>query len=289
MQEFITEPGEAGTRADVFVTSKYPAFTRSSLAALFKQQLIKIDGHPAKASQKIRIGNRVLVDEQLLNSEPPTIELPIIYEDDDVVVMDKPSEVLTHSKGALNPEGTVASFIKPRLNDSSLQGNRAGIAHRLDRATSGVIIAAKNNLALKHLQKQFSNRKTKKTYLAIVEGVPEPHEGIIDIPIARNPRHPKTFMASSLGKSAQTSYKVLKLIQKGDRDYALLELKPTTGRTHQLRVHLAYIKHPVVGDLLYGKESADGRLLLHAAELELTLPGGIRQTFKVTPPKDFKL
>lgn len=277
MQEFYVEPADAGVRADIFVASRYPKFTRSSLEALFDQELIQINGAVAKPSQKTKPGDKVEVDETLLNLVPPAIDLPVIYEDDNVIVINKPAGVLTHSKGALNLEGTVASFIADKVS-SDLSGNRAGIVHRLDRATSGVIIAAKNVATQSKLQKQFSQRLAKKTYLAVVEGTLEPAEAVIDVPIERNPKRPQTFRAGASGKPAQTAYKVLKTFGQGIHKYTLLELKPTTGRTHQLRVHLAYIGHPIVGDYIYGHEAE--QMLLQAKSLEITLPGGHRQVFK---------
>ena len=210
----------------------------------------------------------------------------MLYENSDVVVIDKPAGVLTHSKGALNLEPTVASVIRAKLNDKNLTGNRAGIVHRLDRATSGIIICARNQKALDWLQKQFSTRRVRKTYLAVVEGILAPKEAIIDVPIGRNPKRPQTFKATTAGKPAQTQYKVLKTVKKGGKDFSRVELEPITGRTHQIRVHLAYIGHPVTGDPVYGHGGQV--MLLHARKLELTLPGGAKKTFSVPPPKAFK-
>jgi len=264
------------------VAGKYPEFSRSALEQLFDRNLVVLDGRPIKASQKTKAGDQIKVDEKLLRTEPVPIELPIIYEDNEVVVINKPGGILTHSKGALNTEGTVASFIKGKITDKNLTGNRAGIVHRLDRATTGVIIGAKSESSLKFLQKQFSTRKTKKTYIAIVGGTPKPLEAIIDAPILRNPKKPQTFKVDPSGKPAQTHYKVIKeLVGK-----SLVELKPVTGRTHQLRVHLAYIGHPIIGDRIYGKEAE--HMLLHAQSLELTLPNGQRRVFEAPLPGYFK-
>ena len=136
------------------------------------------------------------------------------------------------------------------------------------------------------LQKQFAQRKTKKIYLAIVEGEPKPEQAVIDAPIARNPKKPQTFRVSPEGKSAQTQYSVLKSFVKKDKRYSLLELKPLTGRTHQLRVHLAYIGHPIVGDHVYGSDGA--RLMLHATSLEITIPTSQRKVFEAAMPQDIK-
>jgi 23S rRNA pseudouridine1911/1915/1917 synthase len=287
MHEFEVDKTDVGKRADVYVAAQYPQFTRSALEALFEQKLVKINDEPIKPAHKIKEGERVLVDETLLKLEPPIIELPIIYEDDNVIVIDKPSGILTHSKGALNTEATVASFIKDKLNDGNLEGNRAGIVHRLDRGTSGVIITAKNAEALSRLQKQFSKRKAKKRYIAVVEGILKPKAAIIDAPMMRNPAKPQTFKVSAGGKPAITEYGVLKSFKKGSKTYSLIELKPQTGRTHQLRVHMAYVGHPIVGDHIYGHEG-EGSMLLHAASLEITLPNSERRTFEADTPKSIK-
>lgn len=284
MQEFIAEQTDAGVRADVYVTSKYPSFTRSALEALFDQKLVQINGEPAKASHKVKPGDKVSVDETLLKLEPPEIDLQVIYEDNDVITINKPAGVLTHSKGALNLEGTVASFIKSKVK--GLEGNRAGIVHRLDRATSGVIITAKNPEALSKLQKQFSKRKAKKAYIAVVEGVLDPEAAIIDAPVARNPAKPQTFKVTASGKPAVTEYRTIKTFEKGNATYSLVELKPQTGRTHQLRVHMAYIGHPIVGDPVYGH--GGDSLLLHAESLEITLPDSQRKTFTAPTPERIK-
>jgi RluA family pseudouridine synthase len=144
------------------------------------------------------------------------------------------------------------------------------------------MIGAKTPEALSWLQKQFSTRKVKKTYMAVVSGHLRTEQAIIDMPIERNPKKPQTFRAGSNGKPAVTEYKVLRA---GDK-YSLLELKPTTGRTHQLRVHLAQIGHPIAGDTLYGGPEAD-RLYLHAQSLELTLPDKTRKVFTVPVPAEF--
>lgn len=283
MREFTAEAEDAGERLDLVVASKYPQFTRSALGRLFENKMVSVKNIPTKPAYRVQAGDFISVDETYLNSEPPPIGLPVIYEDDDIVVIDKPAGILTHSKGALNLEPSVASFISLKLNDGKLSGNRAGIVHRLDRPTSGVMVAAKNHKALIFFQKQFSNKKVRKTYIAVVVGEIEPPEAIIDIPIARNPKKPQTFTVSPAGKSALTIYKRIKSFQKSGKSYSLIELKPETGRTHQLRVHLAHIGHPIVGDRIYGQEK-DG-LMLHASSLELTLPSGQRKIFKAPVPE----
>lgn len=293
MLEFKVKQSETGKRADIVVSKHLPAYSRSSLKQLFSKGLVSVDAVPIKASHKFTEGELTKIDTALLEIQPSNIKIPIIYEDDDVIVMNKPAGVLTHSKGALNIEPTVASFIRPMITDKSMNDNRAGIVHRLDRATSGVIIAAKNEKTLKWLQKQFSTRKVKKNYLAIVEGVPSPSEAIIDAPIERNSKKPQTFKVGGGGRPAQTHYKVLKKLnpptprlRKAGKSYSLLELKPQTGRTHQLRVHLKYIEHPIVGDMVYGH--SQDNMYLHAKSLEITMPGGETKVFLAPIPKIFK-
>ncbi|MGA3150182.1 MAG: RluA family pseudouridine synthase [Candidatus Saccharimonadales bacterium] len=284
MRQLKVRVSDAGKRADIFVSEKYPEFSRSSLNKLFDSNTVRLGKATVKASHRLKNGEILSVDDRLLRARPRAINLPVIYEDKDVVVVDKPAGILTHSKGAMNDEATVASFLQPKITDNALSGNRAGIVHRLDRHTSGVIIGAKTNAALKHLQKQFTGRKTAKTYLAVVEGWPEPEAAIIDAPIGRNPRKPQTFKVSSSGRPAQTAYRTLKVFTKNGQKYAFLELKPATGRTHQIRVHLSYIGHPIVGDSLYGH--AGPKLLLHAHKLEITLPNREHEVFEASVPDD---
>lgn len=270
-------------RLDLFVVSKLPDLSRSYIKYLATHGKIMVNGEvPQKSGLNLRTGDVVDVHyDQITDEEIPIIDLPILYEDDDCVVVEKPAGLLTHSKGAFNPEATIATFIEPRLKD--YVGDRAGIVHRLDRITSGVIICAKTAAAHTHLQKQFSIRKTKKTYMAVVEGKLEPTQAIIDMPIERNPKKPQTFRVGANGKTAQTAYKVL----ESNDTYSLVELKPHTGRTHQLRVHMANQGHPIVGDTLYGAQPAE-RVFLHAAALEITLPNRERKVFESPVPASFK-
>lgn len=286
MQEFMVAPEQAGHRLDIFMAQNYPQFSRSSLESLFDKGMVSVNNEQQKASYRVKPGDQIVIDETYLKREPEPIDLPIIYENEDVIVINKPAGILTHSKGALNLEASVASFIKDKLTDEKLTGNRAGIVHRLDRQTSGVIITAKNTQALHWLQKQFSTRKVKKTYQAIVEGVLDPAEAVIEASIGRNPKKPQTFKVMAAGKPATTHYKSIRQFKKDGKDYTEAELRPQTGRTHQLRVHLAYISHPIVGDYIYGHQERP--MMLHAKSLELTLPNRERRVFDAPLPKRFK-
>lgn len=269
-------------RLDQRVLEQIPTLTRSFAAKLIEDGNVTVNGYPVlKPGYKMREGDVVCVDhDESEFHKIPVIELEILYEDDDCVVINKPVGLLSHSKGAFNPEATVATWLRGRL--TSMEGERAGIVHRLDRATSGVMICAKTDAAHAWLQKQFSQRRVKKMYTTVIRGTLNPSEAVIDMPIERNPKAPATFRVGVNGKSALTQYKVLTEGQK----YSLVELRPETGRTHQLRVHLAHQGHAIVGDYMYNGEVAD-RLYLHATSLELTLPNHERRVFNVPVPNVF--
>lgn len=269
-------------RLDQYVISKQPSFTRSHAVKLIEQGRVLVNNKPQlKAGYKLRPKDNIVINfDENEKINIPEIDLEIVYEDNDCIVINKPVGILTHSKGAYNPEATVATWLSARIK--GIDEERAGIVHRLDRATSGVMILAKNADSLSWLQKQFSQRRTKKQYIAITQGIFKQLEAEIDMPIERNPKKPQTFRVGSNGKSASTTYKV---IDSSDK-YSFVRLRPFTGRTHQLRVHLAQLGHPIVGDQLYGGERAD-RLYLHAESLEITLPDKRRKTFSVKVPKQF--
>lgn len=269
-------------RLDQRVVEQMPTLTRSFGGRLINEGKVRINGQVVtKPGYKMRPGDQVEIDhDEAEFLKIPRIDLPVLYEDDDCVVIIKPVGLLTHSKGAFNPEATVATWLRGRLR--SMEGERAGIVHRLDRATSGVMICAKTPEAHSWLQKQFSQRRVKKMYTAITEGNFRNHEFAIDMPIARNPRQPQKFRVSADGRPAQTGCSVVKTASR----CSLIELRPFTGRTHQLRVHMSHIKHPIIGDTLYGGREAP-RLFLHATTLELTLPNRQRRVFEAPVPEAF--
>jgi 23S rRNA pseudouridine1911/1915/1917 synthase len=329
-------------RLDLYLAKEQPEFSRSLWQKYIKAGFVSVNGKVTTDFRARHDSDKITTNISKHVKQP--LDLPVIYEDDQVIVIDKPAGVLTHSKGALNDEFTVADFVRlktnrrlqaPSLQDfqenadplqapSLQENNRFGIVHRLDRATSGVIIAAKNDTAKKFLQKQFSDRKAHKTYLAIVEKAPKEPVAQINLPIARNPKKPSEFRVDPKGKPAITNYRVLETFND---QTALIELKPLTGRTHQLRVHLSSIGSPIVGDAIYNRRSIDtvstktasstasselavGRrslenlasselavrtvgqkMLLHALSLEITIPSdreNRRQIFTAEPPADFQ-
>lgn len=268
-------------RLDAYVAQYWPEQSRSTWQKLIEAGQVTVNGQVI-TSVKYDLGE----DDYVNVKEPQAPDhsdkkLPIIYEDENVIVIDKPVGVLTHSKGALNDEFTVAEFVRPKTSYKA-DTNRPGIIHRLDRATSGVLLCVKNDKTATYISRQFSQRTVKKRYAAVTSGIPEQMEAFIDLPIGRNPNAPSTFKVDAGGKPAETYYSVT---DHSDR-HALIRLEPKTGRTHQLRVHLAYIKCPIVGDDVYGTEKAD-RMYLHAEQLEVTLPGGVRKTFVSDIPESF--
>lgn len=268
-------------RLDALLAERYPETSRSTWQKHIKTGHVLVNDAPAKSPrQEVSEADRIAINIPDA-TDFSTHELPILYLDDDVIVVDKPAGILTHSKGELNDEFTVAEFFK-RYTTVGLDTNRPGIVHRLDRDTSGVIIGSRTPESFATLKAQFSDRKASKWYLAIVEGRPKLDKARIDLPIERNPSAPGTFRVDSKGKHAITEYEVLTAWDK----YSLVKLHPLTGRTHQLRVHMQYLGTPILGDRVYGK--AGQRLYLHAYRLEITTRPETRQTFVAPIPDDFQ-
>ncbi len=279
----ITITEEDGVvRIDKFLALKFPEYSRAAIAKLFDLNLIKRNKIPLKPGEKIRPGTTVEYDLGPLQETPEVIPLPTLYEDDNVIVVNKPAGIISHARGRFWQEASVASFVRDKVSNAT--GDRAGIVHRLDRATSGVMICAKNEETIAFLQKQFHDRKVVKTYIAVIEKPPKELKARIIAPIGRNLKNPKQFHVTPEGKPAETDYEVLET----NGVSTLLKLTPKTGRTHQLRVHLAYIKRPIIGDELYAGKPNE-RLLLHAQTLEIMLPDGEMKEFTAPLPSEFKV
>ena len=269
-------------RLDIYLSTKFDTtISRSLWQKYIKAGYVSVNNKVA-TTPKFEVDETDEIALNLPEKEQADVDLPILYEDDDVLVVNKPSGLLTHAKGGLSDEPTVAEIIRPKTSFAT-DTDRPGIVHRLDRDTSGLLIIAKNPESAAHLQRQFAERTAKKTYIAITDGKPKLNAAKIDLPIGRNPSAPSAFRIDPNGKPAQTTYHVL---AKNDTQ-SLVELKPTTGRTHQLRVHLAHLNAPILGDRVYGK-SSDCRMMLHAQKLEITLPSGERKVFEAAIPDEFK-
>ena len=255
-------------RLDVMLSQIYKSYNRSTLQKFIKSGFVKVNGETVlKSNAKFEDGVKIdlKVPEDLKNAD---VKPDVIYEDENVLVLDKPTGLLSMAKDGYCPEKTLEDF--------------GLLVHRLDRDTSGVVILAKNKETQSMLRRQFQDRKAHKVYYAVVTGVPKLMEARLNLPIMRDLKRPTTFRVDPRGKASETFYKVL----ESDGKHALVELKPTSGRTHQLRVHMKYLEHPIVGDPIYGVEPAD-RLYLHAGSLEITLPGGVRKVFEAKLPESF--
>jgi 23S rRNA pseudouridine1911/1915/1917 synthase len=280
---FVFKQGHNRRRLDMYVLGERPRLSRAFAAKLIDDGKVLVNGKTKKPGYKVQEGDVVSIDyDEAELDVVPDIDLPIIYEDDYCIVINKPAGVLTHAQGVLITEATVATFLRKLAPNMS--GDRAGIVHRLDRATSGVIVVAKNAATLSYLQKQFADRTVSKTYIAVIEGHLKQPAAIVDMPIERNPKAPATFRVGANGKRAITKYTV---IEENARA-SLVELNPKTGRTHQLRVHMSQLGHPIIGDPLYGKGKYGDRLYLHAHSLTITLPNGEQKTFTAPVPPEFE-
>ncbi len=266
---------KTGTRLDKRVVEKYPELSRNYVQKLIGDGYITVNNQAAKSGLKLSTGDMVSI---IIPPTPPTplspetIPVSILYEDDDVLVVDKPAGLITHPSPGHTSHTLVNAILShfPHLADIS-DSLRPGIVHRLDKDTSGVMLVAKNGAAQMNLINQFKARSVVKTYLALVKGRLTPEDGIIEAAIGRNPRHRQRMavVAESRGREARTQYHVVNYLG----DYALLEVRPETGRTHQIRVHLAAIGYPVVGDKVYGEKSPYlSRQFLHASRLGFKLP-----------------
>jgi len=281
-----------GERLDTFIARRCPELSRSHARRLIDEGLVSVNGRKVKPSERVAAGLSVSVTippPETITLVPEAIPLTIIYQDGDIIVLDKPAGLTVHPASG-HPSGTLVNALLAACPD--LRGiagtRRPGIVHRLDKDTSGLMVVAKNDRAQRALQRQLKDRDVRKTYLALVRGVPAPREGTIAAPIGRHPKNRKKMAVVADGREATTRYRVREEIAGGQ--YSLLEVEPVTGRTHQIRVHLAAVGHPVVGDATYGRPSAAvGRQFLHAHKLAFGMPlGGRTVEFESPLPADLR-
>ena len=268
-REFVVEGEFEGFRLDKYLSEKLKDLSRSYLKNLIRKEKIKVNGlskSPSYSLKKKDLIEVFLEKEKSENISLIRLNIPIIYEDEDIVVVDKPQGVIVHPVKGGEPS-VVGDLILRDIKLSSISLARPGVVHRLDKATSGVMVLAKNNLSHLNLLSQFRERKIVKEYFALVEGVFKEEEGIIELPLKRFNYKPKMKVSFIGAKKASTSYKVLE--RKANLSYLLL--KPKTGRMHQLRVHLSFLGHPIIGDTKYGGRRAE-RLFLHSHKLGLFHP-----------------
>lgn len=290
VQVITVHASEAGQRLDQYLARKVPALSRTRLKNLITDQSVLVNDHPAKPSYRVRSGDIVEIElppPPLLELIPEPLPLDIVYEDDDLIVINKPAGMVVHPGAGVN-RGTVANALAYYFQQLPTVGGmiRPGIVHRLDKETSGLMVIAKSDLAHERLAEQLQQRRVRKLYQALVIGRVGPvgHQGRVDQPIGRHPTH-RTVMAvrpRGKGREALTLYRVMELIG----EFSLLEIEIKTGRTHQIRVHLAWLGFPVVGDAVYGRDrlsrikppelrravDALGRHFLHATRLQFAHP-----------------
>ena len=317
----ITLNGDTRERLDKFVAARVAGLSRSAVQRLIDEGFITVNGAVTDAAHRVGPGDEIVV--RIPPPAPATvaaepIPLSIVYEDADLIVIDKPAGLVVHP-AAGHDRGTLVNAVLAHAPDLQGVGGemRPGIVHRLDKDTSGLIIVAKSDAAHHELQRQFRARSVKKMYLALVEGRVEPDEGIVDAPIGRDRVHRKRMAVAMDGRPSRTRYRAIAHLTLGVEpsagpatpggppplrgghgrasipiEYTFLEAYPETGRTHQIRVHLAWLGHPLVGDTVYGRKKPSlpiERHFLHAARLTLRLPSsGEERTFTSPLPEELK-
>ena len=287
LHEFIVAESEAGQRIDQRIATRFSNLSRTRAQELVEAGLVLVNSRATKGSHRLRVGERVQIHMQFrppLRAEPESIPLDILYEDDDVIGVNKPAGMTVHA-GAGTTRGTLVNALLGRGQALSQGGDalRPGIVHRLDKDTSGIILIARNDAAHAKLSEAFRQREIKKTYVSLVQGLMKEDRGTVDLAIARDPKRRTRMTARRsivLGnaREARTDWRVLTRVD----DTSLLEVQLHTGRTHQIRVHFSALRHPVVGDTLYGAVAQLRvgkttlpplrRNFLHAAQLGFTQP-----------------
>lgn len=285
-------------RLDKFVLSHLDGMSRTQIQTLIRDGLVTVDGKVEKTGFKFKGGETVSITvpiEEETELEPEDIDLTIVYEDDDLAVINKPAGMVVHP-GIGNETGTLVNAILARypeladMFDDDETQERLGIVHRLDKGTSGLIVVARNKASLLNLMAQFQERTVDKSYLALLEKTPKTPVGVVDAPIARDPRQRKRMWVNRDGKEAITEFTVINTDLQENR--ALVKCKLLTGRTHQIRVHMAFIGCPIVGDTVYGYRKQRLKLkrqFLHAAELAFDHPTtGERMEFSEPLPSSLE-
>lgn len=292
-EPLTVSPEHVGERFDRFVAAHEEELTRSRVQALIRDGSILLNGESARPSEALRLGDIIVIT--LPPSRPADdlqaedIRIDVLFEDESLLVVNKPPGMVVHP-GAGVPSGTMVNALMHHTGDLSVIGGveRPGIVHRLDKETSGCLLVAKSDVAHHRLAEQFANRTIQKTYLAIVEKKPNPSWGRIDAAIARHPvnRQKMTISGRDSARPAETEYKTLVSAD----GLHLVECRPKTGRTHQIRVHLKHIGSPIAGDPVYGNRGKFDRHLLHAWQITFEHPvTGVHQTVTAPVPADFPL
>jgi len=284
--------GEVGERLDKVLVALHPELSRAHIQRLIDEEKLTINEKPSKPGYRLRNGDnlRLIIPppEPLPHLQAEAIPLDVVYEDDDIIVINKPARLVVHPAPG-HYSGTLVNALLHHVPGLSINGNqRPGIVHRLDKDTSGLLVAAKHDAALGNLIQQMKNHETTKVYLTMLEGGLQPPLGIIDAPIGRDPAQRKQMDVVANGRPARTHYKVLENLSQ----HSYVEARLETGRTHQIRVHFSHLQHPVVGDTVYGRRKpslALKRQFLHAHRLGLKLPSnGEYREFEAPLPPDLE-
>lgn len=295
MKEYEFEAGQddKGIRLDILASrflSKEDGVSRTVVQGLIKAGLVNVNGIHQKPNYKVKTGDRIIIkfeEKKETALEPEDIPLEIIHQDGDIAVINKPAGLVTHPAPG-NYRHTLVNALLFHIGElSNVNPLRPGIVHRLDKDTSGLLVIAKNNQAHLFLARQFSDHTIKRRYIALVKGRVEFSEGVIELPIRRHPlkRESMSVGYGQEARYARTRYRVLKRF----KDYTFLELEPFTGRTHQLRVHLLSLGHPILGDVKYGRKNGLDRLFLHAFSLGFVHPKTLKFVeFKSDIPPEFE-
>ena len=282
LHTFEVDPSEAGERLDRLAARRLGT-SRSNIQRIIHEGLLCLDGEEALASYRVRGGERVearLPDGELA---PEEIPVPLVFEDEFLVVVDKPAGLIVHP-GAGNPSGTLVNALLGRGIAGGEDPDRPGIVHRLDRDTSGLMVVAKGEPAYSRLVEMMAGRKVRRGYRAVVVGEGLPETGTVDSPVGRDPDNP-TLMTAGVGRPAVTHFEVVRQAA----GHTMLTVRLETGRTHQIRVHLSAIGHPVYADPLYGGVVPGRRLWLHAERLSFVHPvSGEGMDFESSVPEDLR-
>ena len=291
--QIIVDEKSVNERIDKFLSSKFDNYSRNYIQDLIKENYVFVNNLIVKASYKVQLNDEIVIyfkEDETLAIKPENIDIDIVYQDEDVAIINKAAGMVVHPSPG-HYEHTLVNAILYHIKDlSSINGIiRPGIVHRLDMDTSGLICIAKNDYAHNFLAEHLKDHTMKRTYYAIVKGIVESKKGIIKTLIGRDPKNRlKMAVVNDLGKEAITEFEV---VDTYDNKYSLLKLNLQTGRTHQIRVHLDFIKHPIVNDMLYGinnKIDYSCPLLLHASKLEFIHPKSKKLvSFEIALPERF--
>ncbi len=294
MKEILLECGENAVRIDSWLSEKLEEYSRSYIQKLCQDGNIKVNGEPVKSNYRLKAGDKVTVgipEAEVLNVTAEEIPLDIVYEDEHIVVVNKPKGMVVHP-AAGNHSGTLVNALMKHCGDSLSDINgviRPGIVHRIDKDTSGLLVVAKNNHAHEFLSRKLKAHDVKREYIALVEGVIYENSGKIDAPIGRHPLERKKMSVNvKSGRTAVTHFRVAERFPSA----TYIELQLETGRTHQIRVHMAYINHPIIGDEVYGRKkqkfNTKGQVL-HARKLQFEHPAtGRMMEFETPVPEYFE-